>query len=236
MFISNGSIKYLDTLTAFNVLSQIRTHPAYIANAKKSCYMKHQLHFWKPALAGVNCHCKMISYGVTSFLHLKDVTYTCKHMRNSPTIGRISSVQWRKVGSWWRLQMCFRRLLCVWIEIDLLKFVNCCVITHCLSVSCMNINHLRCTLAISLQMTSKQWIIIQQFTARVDLYLKYCIKSVLHAFNSHVSMSTNPFINKAAHMLLKRSFGTLNTLVLGFYTRNKWKHNKQIRVCQRSIM
>ena len=30
---------------------------------------------------------------VMSFLHLKDITITCKHMRHSPTIGGISSVQ-----------------------------------------------------------------------------------------------------------------------------------------------
>ena len=35
---------------------------------------------------------------VMSFLHLKDVTYLCKRMRHSPTIGGISSVQGRKVG------------------------------------------------------------------------------------------------------------------------------------------
>ena len=35
---------------------------------------------------------------VTSFLRLKDVTNTCKHNTHSPTIGGISSVQWRKVG------------------------------------------------------------------------------------------------------------------------------------------
>ena len=54
--------------------------------------------------------------GVTSFLRLNDVTYSCKRMRHSPTISGISSVQWRKVGR--RLRMYFRRLLCVRIEID----------------------------------------------------------------------------------------------------------------------
>ena len=56
----------------------------------------------KQALADVNCYCKMMSVveldGVTSFLCLKDVTYSCKRMRQSQTIGRISSVQWRKDG------------------------------------------------------------------------------------------------------------------------------------------
>ena len=36
--------------------------------------------------------------GVVSFLRLKDATYSCKRMRHSPTIGGISSVQWRKAG------------------------------------------------------------------------------------------------------------------------------------------
>ena len=36
--------------------------------------------------------------GVTLYLRWKDVTNRCKRMRHSPTIGGISSVQWRKVG------------------------------------------------------------------------------------------------------------------------------------------
>ena len=113
--------------------------------------------------------------GVTSFLRLKDVTITCKGMRGSLRIGGRSSVQWRKVGRSWRLRICFRRLLCVRIEIDPLQCVNCWVIIHCLSVSCTTINHSRCALVIwsSLQLTSKQWIITQQFTAGADLFLKY---------------------------------------------------------------
>ena len=55
---------------------------------------------------------------VTPFLRLKGVTNTCKRRRHSSTIGRNSIVQWRKVGRSWSLQMCFRRLLCVRIEID----------------------------------------------------------------------------------------------------------------------
>ena len=48
------------------------------------------------------------------------------------------------------------------------------VIIHCLLVSCKKINHSCCMLVTwsSLQLTSKQWIIIQQFTARADLFLK----------------------------------------------------------------
>ena len=112
---------------------------------------------------------------VTSFLRLKDVIITWKCMRRSLSIGGSSSVQWRKVGRCWRLRMCFRRLLCVRIEIDQLQGVNCWVIIHCLSVSCTKINHSRCALVIwsSLQLTSKHWIITQQFTAGADLFLKY---------------------------------------------------------------
>ena len=94
--------------------------------------------------------------GVT-FLRMKDITITCKHMRRSLSIGGSSSVQWWKFGRSWRLRMCFRRLfLCVRIEIDQLQWVNCCVIIHYLLVSCMKINHLRCALVIwsSLQLTS----------------------------------------------------------------------------------
>ena len=126
-------------------------------------------------------HWKVTSFmsldGETSFLRLKHVTITCKRMRRSLSIGGSTSVQWRKVGRSWRLRMCFRRLLCVRIEIDQHHCVNCWVIMHCLSVSCPKINHSRCALVIwsSLQLTSKQWIITQQFTAGADLFLKSCI-------------------------------------------------------------
>ena len=53
-------------------------------------------------LADVICYWKMTSFmaldGVTSFLRLKDVTNTCKHMRRSLSMCGSSSVQWRKVG------------------------------------------------------------------------------------------------------------------------------------------
>ena len=39
---------------------------------------------------------------VTSVLCLKDVTITCKYMRHSPTIGRISSMQ--EAESWKKLK------------------------------------------------------------------------------------------------------------------------------------
>ena len=113
--------------------------------------------------------------GVTSILQVKDVTVTCKRMRHRPTIGGNYSVQWRKVGRSWKLWMCFRRSLCVRIEIDQLHSVNSWIIIHCLSVSCSKTNHSRCALVIwsSLQLTSKQWIITQQFTTGADLFLKY---------------------------------------------------------------
>ena len=56
--------------------------------------------------------------GVTSFLRFKDVRNARKRMRRSLSIGGSSSVQWRKVGRSFRLQMCFRRLLCDRIEIQ----------------------------------------------------------------------------------------------------------------------
>ena len=53
----------------------------------------------KRALADVECYCKMTSVvalagvHVTLFFRLKDVAYSCKRMRHSPTIGGISPVQ-----------------------------------------------------------------------------------------------------------------------------------------------
>ena len=93
---------------------------------KKCDISNNNSQFWKREenawIADVICYWKMTSFmvldGVTSFLLLKDVTNTCKYMRRSLSIGGSSSVQWRKVGRSWRLQMCFRRLLCVRIEID----------------------------------------------------------------------------------------------------------------------
>ena len=140
-------------------------------------------------------HWKMTSLmaldGVTSFLRMKDITITCKCMRHSLSIGGSSSVQWRKVGRSWRLRMCFRRLLCVRIEIDQLPCMNCWVIIHCLSVSCTKINHSRCALVIwsSVQLTSKQWIITQQFTAGADLFLNYNTK-----VNQKCSYTDDPLI------------------------------------------
>ena len=129
--------------------------------------------------------------GVTSFSRLKDVTITRKRMRRSLNIGGSSSVQWRKVGRSWILRMCFRRLLCVRIEIDQFQCVNCWVIIYCLSVSCTKINHSRCALVIwsSLQLTSKQWIITQQFSAGADLFLKSFFLSFLSIYTAWRSLS-----------------------------------------------
>ena len=72
---------------------------------------------------------KMTSFmaldNVTSFLCLKDVRNTRKQMPCSLSIGGSFSVQLWKVGRSGKLQMCFRRLLCVRIEIDQLQCVNC---------------------------------------------------------------------------------------------------------------
>ena len=68
--------------------------------------------------------------GVTSFLRLKDVANTCKRMQRGLSICGSSSVQRRKVGRSWRLQICFRRLLCNKIEIDRLQCVICCVVSN----------------------------------------------------------------------------------------------------------
>ena len=50
----------------------------------------------------------------------------------------------------------------------------CELLSNSLSVSCKQINHSRFTLVIwsCLQLTTKQWIITQQFTARADIFLK----------------------------------------------------------------
>ena len=106
-------------------------------------------------------------------LRLKDVTNTCKRMWHTLSNGGSSSVQWRNIGRSWRFQMFFRVF-----KIDQPQCVNCWVIIHCLLVSCTKINHSCCVLVIwsSLQLTSKQWIITQQFTTRPDLFLKHHLK------------------------------------------------------------
>ena len=148
---------------------------------KKRDIPNNSSQFWKReknALADIICYCKktsvMVLNRVRSLLGRKDVTNTCKCMRHNPTICGIPPVQWQNAGRSWRLQMYFCRLLCVRLKIDQLYCVNYWVIIHCLSVSCTKINHMRYTLLIwsSLQLTSKQWIITEKFTARADLFLK----------------------------------------------------------------
>ena len=137
---------------------------------------------------------------VTSFLRLKDVTITCKRMRRSLSIGGSSSLQWRKVGRSWRLLMCFRRLLSVRIEIDQLQCMNCWVIIHCLEVSCKEdqITRAQREWFIFVQLTDKQWIITQQFTAGADLFLKWItisgIPSRLYDVTSQLVINRYPYI------------------------------------------
>ena len=69
----------------------------HLANAKKPVLnqtimplsRKHE----KRVLADIICFCHVLD-GVKSFSQWKEVTNTCEHMQHSPTIGRISSVQW----------------------------------------------------------------------------------------------------------------------------------------------
>ena len=164
---------------------------------------------------------------VTSFLRLKDVTITCKRMRRSLSIGGSSSLQWRKVGRSWRLWMCFRLLLSVRIKIDQLQCVHCWVIIHCLSVSCTKINHSRCALVIwsSLQLTSKQWIITQQFTAGADLFLNY---NGCEIHNMSMRSIRNGVTN--TYIFLKISCNVFSTILQYFAILNSsWVSPEHIR-------
>ena len=82
----------------------------------------------KSTLADIIFNCKMTSVmvldSVMSFLRLKDVINTSKHMQHSQTIGWNSSVQWRK--SWMKLKTlkCVFVVYCGRIEIDQLLCVN----------------------------------------------------------------------------------------------------------------
>ena len=70
-------------------------------------------------LADVICSWKMTSFivldGVTSFLHMRGVTNTCKPMQSSLSIGRSYSVQWRKVER-------SQELKCVFVIYCVLEF------------------------------------------------------------------------------------------------------------------
>ena len=81
-----------------HAISNILTHLAYRANAKKRVIPNDIVTDLKSrekrARADVNFYCKMTSIlaleGVSLFLRLKDATYSCKRMQHSPTIGGIS--------------------------------------------------------------------------------------------------------------------------------------------------
>ena len=63
--------------------------------------------------------------GITSFLHLKEVTITCKRMQHSLSIGRFLSAMaesWKKLKT---LNVFCCCLLCDRIEIDQLQCMNC---------------------------------------------------------------------------------------------------------------
>ena len=58
----------------------------------------------------------------------------------------------------------------------------------------------------------------QRLTEWNHLNSYYCIKSVLQAFNDHVSTRIAVCINKANHMLLMHEFGTFITFLPGDYS------------------
>ena len=73
---------------------------------------------------------------VTSLFRVNNVRNACKQQRYSQNYWRGFLIRWRTVGRIWRVQLRFRRFLCVRIEIDQLLCVICWVINHSLSVSC----------------------------------------------------------------------------------------------------
>ena len=101
-------------------------YSSYIVNVKKSCSILQQFTGRKcVTLYGVFLcviipidHISLTLDGVTSFLLVENVRNTCKRLRYSQLFGWISSVQWRKVGRIWRIQLLFQRFLCVRIERD----------------------------------------------------------------------------------------------------------------------
>ena len=125
-------------------------------------------------------HVSLTLDGVT-FLHVTNVRNTCKCLHCSQTFGRISSEQWRKVWRIWSIQqlLLFHHLLCVRIEIDQIQC------SELLSNNLLFVGQLWADKSLTLcthDLTSKQWIITQQVTARADLFLNdsifYCIMSV----------------------------------------------------------
>ena len=105
---------------------QILTHLTYRASAKK-CVISNDIvtvlkAYGKRALADVNCDCKTTSIvaldGVTSFLGLKDVTYSCKCMRHNPTFGGFLQYNGGKLGEAEDFKCVFVVYNSVRIEID----------------------------------------------------------------------------------------------------------------------
>ena len=162
----------------------------------------------KSALADVICYCKMTQVmaldGVASFLHLKDITNTSKRMWHSPTIGRSSSVQWRKVGRSWT----DKDIICVSSFIVCENRNRLALMRELLSYNSMFVGQLyedkslrlhACDL-ISLQLISKQWIITQQITARVDLFLNYKIPN-WYINSTGIALLINRFVQVESWLL-----------------------------------
>ena len=128
-------------------LKLILTHLAYIVNGKKkTCYIVQQFHsankrdvtlrhLWRQLSNKAAFDGKTLQSNIC-----RDI---CNAMAESWTISTVSAT--------------FFRLLCVRIEIDQLKCVNCWVIIHCLSVSCKKINHSRYALVIGFSLKFLDW-------------------------------------------------------------------------------
>ena len=104
----------------------IQTQLAHIANGRKSCSILQQFTGRKClTLFGAitwrhpsHRSCLLDVRRSKSFLRVINVRIICKRLRYSQTFGGISSMQWRKIGRIWRIQLIFHRFLCVRIEID----------------------------------------------------------------------------------------------------------------------
>ena len=83
-------------------------------------------------IADVICYWKMTSFtaldSVTSFLHLNDVTNTCKRMRRGVVLAGVLRCKSGKLEE--AEDFCFLRLLCNKIEIDQLQCVICWVLDN----------------------------------------------------------------------------------------------------------
>ena len=74
---------------------------------------------------------------VTSFLRLKDVTNTCKHMRRGLSIGGSSWCEGGKFEDFEFFKICFLSLLCNKIDIDQFQCVICCVLGNYDRITCI---------------------------------------------------------------------------------------------------